>query len=111
MIKLENGGTYTAAKVARNEDAPWELIIVKDENPKVRKEIKVWSSKITGLETERQFRIDKINSVKTAARKYNERWIDEIHVEAEITPIMQFAQSPSKNAGFRPMIDDEPLPF
>lgn len=110
MIKIENGGTYTAAKVARNEDAPWELIIVKDENPRVRKEIKVWASKITGLETERQFRVDKIISVKTAARKYQDKWIDEIHVEADITPLMQYAAAPS-NTGFRPLVEDEPLPF
>jgi hypothetical protein len=111
MIKIENGGVYTAAKVARNEDAPWELIIVKDENPKVRKEIKVWASQLTALATEGMFRVDKILSVKTAARKYNEKWIDEIHVEADITPIMQYAQNPSNNAGFKPLIDDEPLPF
>jgi hypothetical protein len=107
MVKIEIGGEYVAAKAATgdNDGKPWEMLVVKDTNPKGRKEVKVWATNHPGISTGDHFRVDSISSVKSSARKYNEKWIDEVHVEAEVSPLMSYAQFTEMSG------DNDELPF
>jgi len=107
MVKLAVGGEYAASVVRRGEGtSEWEMLVVADENPKTHREIKVWSSTQTGIETGGKFRVERIKSVSAKPRKVGDKWREEVHVEADITPLMAFSQMPST-----PAADDDELPF
>lgn len=117
MLMIEVGQTYVADKAGSgtNANGPYEFIVIKETETKakVKKEFKIWVKTPKGISTGQTFRVDSILYVKHSKRKYQENWYDELTISAEITPLMQYAQSTSsRNAGFTTMTDnDEPLPF
>lgn len=95
MIKLEMGGDYVAKNVISGvgkENKPYELVIVGAKNPKEKREIKLWATPPADLHSGDNFRIDRIFSVKFNAKKYKDKWMDEVHIEAKVTPLLSYQE-------------------
>ncbi len=82
MVRIEEGGTYTAA-IARtgvSSRGDWELVQVRDKGVKG---ITIWpENKPTGIQQGDEFIVEKITAVKFGARQIKGEWKDDISVEA-----------------------------
>ena len=115
MVKIEQGGEYTASIVKRGRKDggdDWQFIVVKDENPKSRVEVKLWVQSPAAIEPGSMFRVDSVSALSFYMQQYNGAWLPKVTANVEISPLMSYPEYSAMCGGFTELMgDDDELPY
>ena len=88
MVKIEKNKSYQLkfGKSGTSANGPWEMLVIKDEAPKGRKEITVWTvGAPCGAEKDDYITITDILSVNYGAKKDAAgNWVDQVSANCKV---------------------------
>lgn len=90
MVKLELDTVYTAdiARHGEGSRGRWQMIIVKDEKPRSRFAITIFTNKTIDINDGGQFKIIKVTKMTYGAKKNKKgEWEDSVSIEADCEAI------------------------
>lgn len=111
MVTIKVGEVYEAEKFKHGttDKGDYEFILVRDE--KKKKAVTIWVQNIPCNVVEGgKFRVTRLDEVQYKARKFQEKWLDEVNVKATVEPIVDW-QTAQQGFGMMPDDDGGELPF